>query len=146
MPGTGKDEDTAERLLLDWVNRARDLCRESGHLAACDSQIGRTLAREPELAGSSWPGGAVKNLLEEVESTDLQDGFVAETWNKRGVFSKSLKEGGAQEWALAAKYEGYAKDCELDWPVTARMLRRVAKDYQELAKGEDERARARTWL
>ena len=125
---------------MNWVNSARAICAESGHLDVCDSHIGQMLAKEPEQENADWPGIATRDVIDEIDSEALTRGFEVGIHNKRGVYSKSIGEGGAQERTLAGRYEKYAQNCEMEWPVTAAALRRVAKAYEAESEREDERA------
>ena len=62
-------------------------------------------------------------------------------FNKRGVTSRGLTDGGVQERALADRYEASATALMDDWPRVARLLRDVAEGYRRDALREDEEAR-----
>lgn len=141
IPGTGEDGVIDERTLMDWVKTAREICTETGHLVSCDIHIGETLAKEPEKEGGAWPSIPVRDVIDEIDSEDLAHGFEIGIRNKRGVYSKGHGEGGLQERLLAEKYENFARRWEMEWPITAASLRRVARIYEDEAKREDERAK-----
>jgi hypothetical protein len=101
------------------------------------------LAHAPDESDGNWPCIPVRDLIDEIDSESLADGFVVGTLSKRGVHCKSLIDGGAQERALAARYEKHAIACEIDWPVTAAALRKVAERYERQAGSEDAKAEAR---
>ena len=63
----------------------------------------------------------------------------------RGVTSRGMLDGGAQERALSGKYRQWARACALDWPKPAALLERVAKDYETEARYHDDRAERRDW-
>ena len=52
-----------------------------------------------------------------------------------------MREGGAQERALAEKYRTFADASKFEWPKTAAALRRVAEGYEEDARREDARVK-----
>jgi hypothetical protein len=87
-----------------------------------------------------WPHKAIREILEEHGTDDMQDGFVTGLFNKRGVVKKYLGEGGEQERQLAKKYEGDAKTLELSWPKVAKAFRKLNSRYSDYAKQEDLRA------
>lgn len=58
-----------------------------------------------------------------------------ERFNMRGVYSKGLNEGGAQERELALQYRTWAG--QATFPRTIAMLERISRDWEESAKQED---------
>ena len=142
MPGMSDAGVINEQELMDWVNIARELCNESGHLAVCDERIGEVLAMEPE-DNDEWPSIPVRDIIDEIDSDDLARGFRIGIYNKNG--SVPFEGGGLREKELARKYHQFASQCEMEWPITASSLRRVAKDYEEEAKREDERSNHWIW-
>ena len=109
-----------------------------GLLEVCDSRIGEVLAYAPGEPDGSWPCIPVRDVLEDMEAEEIFQGLGAGIYNKRGLYSKSLREGGAQERDLANKYLAFAEASKIEWPKTAAALRRIARSYEEEAR-EDER-------
>jgi hypothetical protein len=140
VPGSDDNGTVDEKSVLAWVRRARVLAEERGLLEICDSRIGEVFARDLERSGESWPSAAVRDAMEEIGTEELFDGFCIGVFNKRGMVSKSLTEGGAQERALAKKYQAFAEASKIEWPRTAAALRRVAQSYEEDARREDAKA------
>ena len=135
--GTGlerRGELINHNALRQWVEAARELCRESGHLAVCDIQIGEVLAHAPNDGDGSWPCVAVRDLVEDTDSAELSRGFVIGILNRRGVTMRLPTDGGTLERADAERYMNYAKTCEIEWPKTAAALRNVAASYEERSK------------
>ena len=77
--------------------------------------------------------------MEDIHSEEVFRGFEMGIMNSRGVTSRSLTEGGAQERELVAKYQGFAERIRAGWPMVAAALQRVADSYARQAKREDER-------
>lgn len=123
--------------LTTWIDKARQLCKESGHLEICDTQIGEILAHAPKESDDSWPCIAVRDVIEAIDSQDVAEGFVIGTLNQRGVTVRMPTDGGNLERAEALKYATYAKSTETEWPVTASILRRLADIYDSRARDED---------
>jgi hypothetical protein len=140
IPGQQKDRTVDERALFAWLKKARSPAEERGLLEVCDLRIGEVFAHDPELADTPWPSIPVRDALEDIGTDEVFRGFGSGIYNKRGVVSKSMREGGAQEWALAAKYKRFAEACYIDWPKTAAALRRMAEGYEEHARREDTEA------
>lgn len=79
----------------------------------------------------------MRDALEEIGTDAVFSGFSVGIYNKRGAFSKSIREGGAQERDLAEKYRGYAEACKIHWSKTAATLRRTALAYEDDARRAD---------
>ena len=63
--------------------------------------------------------------------------------NRRGVTMRRPTAGGDLERAEASKYATFAKASELEWPVTASLLRHIADVYVDRAADEDNDAALR---
>ncbi len=126
--------------LAAWVGRARELAGARGLGKIADIQIGHLLAHAPtESEDAYWPPTAVCELLEATASENLERGIHTECFNKRGVYSKSLNEGGGQERAFAERYSAWS-DSTRRYPRTSAMLSGIADDWLASATREDVRA------
>jgi hypothetical protein len=143
IPGSRDDGAIDAVVLRNWTDTARKIASDSDRIEVCDLTLGELLAYAPEDPDKSWPCTPVRDLLESIDSARLFRGLHTGVMNKRGVYSKSPHEGGAQERDLAAKYEAYSKMCQNRWPKTAAALRGIRDDYLEYAKREDAEAEAR---
>jgi hypothetical protein len=85
----------------------------------------------------------VRDLIEQISSADLEQGIEHGRYNRRGVVTKSLYEGGHQERQIAEHYERDARTVADQWPRTAVMLRRMAALYREEAARGDREAELR---
>jgi transcriptional regulator with XRE-family HTH domain len=137
LPGNRGDGSVDADELTAWVRKVRDLSSKIGRLEVCDSRIGELLAYAPAEDDGTWPCIPVRDVLEEVGSDDILRGFEIGIFNKRGMYSKTPTEGGAQERDLAEKHRVYAQASEVEWPKTAASLRHMAERYEELARRED---------
>lgn len=129
--------------LRDWVELARQLCRESGHLEICDVQIGEILSHAPKEPDGTWPCIPVRDVIEAIDSQDIEDGFVIGTLNQQGVTIRMPTDGGTLERAEASTYASYAEASQSEWPVTARILRRITATFESRARDEDADAEVR---
>jgi len=145
IPGTQSDGSVNEEQLLKWIESARSLCRDSGHLEVADSKIGEMLATwpQPENENVMWPCEEICDAIEEANSDDLDHGFQIGIRNSRGVTTRSPLDGGDLERKEAAKYRRWAEHYDIDWPRTAASLRSVADSYDLDAQREDARAAER---
>jgi DNA-binding transcriptional ArsR family regulator len=138
FPGRDTAGGVRESDLSAWVTGARGALRESGHAAVGDHVIGEVLSRAPVGADDVWPHEAIRNLLEDLKSDDLDEGLYLGVLNGRGVTSRSLDAGGALEREAAAKYSRWAAALAFASPRTARVLRDIAEHYERDARREDE--------
>jgi hypothetical protein len=140
VPGGGGGQTVDETTLYAWVQNARSLAGDRGLLEICDSRIGEVLAYSPEEADGSWPCVAVRDTLEEIGTDEVFQGLAVGIYNERGIVSRTMREGGAQERILAEKYRKFADASKIEWSKTAATLRRIADSYDEDARREDAQA------
>jgi hypothetical protein len=131
--------------LKRWVNQSRLLCEKVGRLRICDHQIGRVLAYAPTDVDSIWPVTAVRELIEEVASRDLDTGLVVGVHNKGGVTSRGPTEGGDRERALAEDYRRASRMLAIRWPRTSSVLEQIAKGFDSSADFHDQQAERFQW-
>ena len=138
VPGLREDGTVDGDALKDWVRRARKSTASSGRGTIGDQMIGQILSYSPTGTDGAWPHEAVRDVIEDVASTELEQGFEIAVRNNRGVVWKSLTEGGAQERKLAEWYTGFAVAIRNRWPRTAAMLGRIANTYRVEAERKDQ--------
>lgn len=140
IPGTQKDGSINQLHLVGWVEQVRQVLQQNGRQRVGDSQIGQLLSSSPKGTDGIWPHEAVRVVIEQAASVDMEQGFAVGHYNSRGVVTKSIFEGGVQENALANEYFGYATALEVAAPRTAEILRRIAQNYERQAKEADNEA------
>jgi hypothetical protein len=143
IPGERPDGSIDPLVLKTWVDDARKLCVASGRIEGCDMILGQQLSCAPTDPDGVWPCAAVREMLESVPTNEILHGFEAGVFNQRGLVTKSMTEGGAKERTVARKYSENANKLKVEWPRTALVLRRIANEYESLAKSEDEQAEGR---
>jgi len=127
-------------ILTSWVSEARGLAADRDRSEVCDSYIGQLLAHSPlDSDESFWPPLAVSKVIESTASIELERGFITECFNKRGVYSKAINEGGDQERVLAGQYQQWA-DSANSYPRTSATLRSIADRWLSQSVDEDTRA------
>lgn len=124
--------------LNSWILEARRISEKTGHLSSLDYQIGELMAHAPVGEDGVWPSEPVREVVNELCSSDLESGIIIGRFNSRGAFWSG--EGGAQERELADQYKGWAKACEYDHPRMAAVLRYIADNYNNDAEREDSEA------
>lgn len=140
VPGRGKDGFIDAEALTTWVAKAREELTSRDRIAIGDVMIGQALSSSPPDENGIWPCIAVRELIEDIRSNDLENGIVNGVRNNRGVTVRGLTDGGAQERGLVERYNAHADAVSDQWPRTAAMLRRIARSFDSDAKREDVRA------
>ena len=143
VPGRTVDGVVDYEALTAWVNATRRLCAERGRGGIGDDLIGQLLSRAPVGADGIWPCEPVRELLEQVASPDMGNGFTVGTHNRRGVTSRGVFDGGGQERTLVEEYRRQADEIAARWPTTAGLLRRIAESYEREAQWHDRDAEER---
>lgn len=143
VPGQNEDGEIDEAALRKWIDEARESLKAADRLEVGETQIGHILASSGRDAEDRWPSEPVRNVLEQLQSKRIEEGFRIQKYNSRGVVSKSVDAGGEQEQELAEMYEGWAKAFQDKWPRTASVLRDLAKSYRHDAKRHDAEAEQR---
>ncbi len=132
---SGVDADTLD----DWVAEALRLLEEADRLEIGLDQIGKILAKAPGDTDGSWPTRPVRDLIERISRSEMDDGFRVQVFNSRGVTSRGLMEGGDQERVLSERYASLAEAVREGWPRTAAILAAVSQGYAAEARHHDER-------
>jgi len=136
VPGTTDEGEVKLDALRGWTIAARDACFKACRGTMGSQAIGQVLAFAPADADGLWPTTAVRDLIEELESSEVERGFSIGIRNKRRTFRRAHREGGHKERELAAKYRDWAMALAA-WPRTAAVLRKVADGYDSDARRED---------
>jgi hypothetical protein len=125
----------------EWVETARGLAAKVDRLDVADRELGKVLFYFPtDPSDSVWPHMELRQLLETLQSENVEAGIEVEQFNSRGVVNKAMFEGGAQEKVLAQTWRDIAEKLGLRWPRTRAMCERIASSWESDAKHEDERA------
>ena len=144
VPGRRDDGTIDSDALKKWATEVITLLDSGSRLAFGESHIGEVLAWAPDDTDGGWPCLAVRELLEALQNENVEQGFVTATLNKRGVTSRGLEEGGAQEVGLGVTFQAAADRFRDQWPRAAAILRQLAESYSldaRRAEGTAERFR-----
>ena len=143
LPGTRPDGAVDSEAFFNFIEEARELCRERDRLTVCDITLGEILAHSPTGQDGIWPFEPARELLDRLELEDIREGFRTGTINKRGVTSRAPGEGGSQERSLAADYRHYANALRTSHPNLAAVLDELVDSYEHEGIHEDLKARLR---
>jgi hypothetical protein len=117
------------------------LAKENDRIEVTDGQIGRILAHCPnDPEDKIWPLKPVRDLIEELANSKIEQNMAIEKINMRGATSRAMFDGGKQEHALAEQYKRWSLALSTHWPRVAAMLNAISKDWEHWAKIEDEEA------
>lgn len=141
IPGTGENGKIDTESLRNWVSEARRLCAEFGRAKIGDHYIGSLLSKAPADEDEFWPCKAVCDVMENAASEIIGSSFRVGTINQRGVYSRAIGEGGAQERELAKKYRLWAEQRRIEYPYVGRVLESIAVSFDRDAAKEDDRAK-----
>lgn len=141
VPGTRPDGTIDADALRSWLTEATRRLNEADRLEVGELHIGEVFAYAPTDADGTFPSGPVRDVLEAAPTDRYARGFAIRLHNTRGVTSRSVTEGGRQEYELAEAYETKATAIEATHPRTAAVLRRVAEDYRNEGRRNDEEAK-----
>jgi hypothetical protein len=136
-PGVSDDGTFDIASFRNWVVRAREKLHEHKRAVIGDQTIGHALAFAPFGSDGAYPHEAVRELIEELASPQIERGIEVQIFNNRGVVTRAIAEGGGQERQIAQRYMDYSKKVGGLYPRTSAMLRRIAEDYGSHAQRED---------
>ena len=146
-PGLRDDGSIDPAALRSWIAEARRLLRDADRSEVGEQCIGQVLWSAPEGSDGIKPGTAIRELLEELRSNQIETGLRLAIVNSQGATCRALDAGGDQERQLAADYHRQADQLKYQWPRTASILTGVARSYEYYARWEDEDAeRVRTGI
>ena len=137
LPGQQNDADIDQKLLFTWVHECRRLCTDQGLGEIGEECIGRLLAKSPTGHDGIWPCEPVRNLLDDIGSQEIENGFIIGKLNLRGVTTRGAFEGGSQEYKLEDYYRSEAEKIRSTWPFTAKLLLSLAREFQQEGKRFD---------
>jgi hypothetical protein len=141
VPGSLGEGAAVDPLALNaWVDEALRLASEADRLEIALDQIGKVLAKAPGETDGTWPAAPVRDVIERIGRSELDDGFRIQILNSRGVQSRGFAEAGDRERERAAHYHRLADLVADGSPRTAAALRSVAASYEADARYFDEQA------
>jgi transcriptional regulator with XRE-family HTH domain len=144
IPGESKGQ-IETKVLAEWVGEAHRLAVEAERGSIGDEYIGKLLSHSPEGLDGVWPHPAIREIIETMRNSKIEQGVIIGVHNRRGVTSRGMLDGGQQERALAQRYNGWAEALNFDSPRTSGMLREIARSYETHARDFDETAERNDW-
>ena len=123
----------------NWAREVCKICAQNGREEPGDLYVGKILSNTGDGADGIWPSDIAREVLEDLQNSDVEDGMVNGRLNQRGVVWRSAKGGGEQENELADNYEKNAESLREKWPRAAKVLRELSESYRWQARREDNR-------
>ncbi|MDE0231070.1 MAG: hypothetical protein OXN93_02165 [bacterium] len=142
VPGLDEDGVLHGERLKCWVDRVRRLLAESDRAGVGDGRIGAALAATPPGVDGEWPAPPVRDLIEQLNSDDIDSGIEIAMYNQRGVTSRSPTEGGDQERDLAETYRQKSQRFN-GWPRLSAIFISLANSYEFDSARHDRSAETR---
>lgn len=143
QPGTQPDGIVDLGKFVKFIDETRDLCREADRLEGCDSTLGQILAHAPGGTDGIWPCEPMREVLNRPELEKVRHGLQIGLWNKCGVTSRSLEEGGSQERVLADEYRRHARALQHSYVNLAAALEETAHSDENYGLREGLQAQLR---
>ncbi len=140
LPGTDDSGTLDSDAIRSWVLKARAILQAERRLAVGDRALGQTFSGSPSGDDSAWPHPAIRDLIEELQSDDFDQGLVIGLLNSEGVVCRDPNAGGRRERNVAKQYERYAQTVGDRWVRTAAILRAIRDEYLDRAREEDQSA------
>ena len=132
-PGTQKDGTFSEERFIEWLQRVKEVCTESGHLEVALTHIGEVLIHTTPDPEGLWISRVVAAALNDREADDMRAGFSTGTYNSRGVHW--VDPTGKPERELAEQFRCKAEEIEnAGFQRFAVTLRRLADSYEQEAR------------
>lgn len=123
-----------EAALNEWVDEVIEKLKAVRRLDAGLRHIGCILTAFPSGDDGVRPPKPVRDLIERLANRKLDEGFISQTLNSRGVTTRGLEDGGAQEVVLGAEFRADADALADEYPRTAAILREIARSYEREAR------------
>ena len=142
VPGLDEDGVLNGERLKCWVDHVRQLLAESDRAKVGDRRIGAALAATPPGVDGEWPAPPVRNLIEQLNSDDIDSGIGTALCNQRGITTRSPTDGGDQERELAETYRKKSQRFNGS-PRTSAIFKSLANSYEYDGEYHDRSAEAR---
>lgn len=143
QPGTRQDGSIDPDVFNQFIDAAREQCRQTDRLHRGEYVLGEILAYAPPDEDGTWPFAPARQVLDPPDLEQMRRGFHLGTINKRGVTTRSPLAGGNQERDLASYYRHNAEKVQHDQPRVAELLDSLARRYEHDAAREDDEANLR---
>ncbi|GAB3973343.1 hypothetical protein V1634_35250 [Plantactinospora veratri] len=140
LPGSVDGQLPTTEDMLRWVESVREMLTASGRARVLPVVLGDALSGAVADEDGTWPSEPVRDVLEILRDRDLDEHLAVARMNQRGVTTRGIYDGGAQERALAEQYSTAADRVRGRWPRSGALLDGLSRSYREDARREDRSA------
>lgn len=132
-PGMQEDGGFDDAQFSSWLQRVKEILRESEHLEVVLSDVGKVLIHCPPDKNGLWINCTVADALNARDAEDMRGGFHSGIINSRGAHL--IDPTGKPELELAEQFEKKAEDVEnAGYQRFAATLRNLSEFYIQEAK------------
>jgi len=118
MPCMAEDGTIDEKRLKDYIFTLRRLGEEKEKMSMVNHTIGKLLASYSTCT-NGCPPEIICDIIEDLNSTEVNDGFHAQIYNTLGFTVRGPFDGGDIEHNRAAKFYETAEKIQVMYPITA---------------------------
>lgn len=121
--------------LINWISELEVGLTKNKQLRLLDMLLGKLFSYSPKGKDGFYPAEEVRIVIENRNSKALENAYVMEVFNSRGVYCSS---GGAEERKLALGYKKNADGIRLSSPISAKIYDHLYERYIYEAESERE--------
>lgn len=140
LPGARDDHPPSSEAMLQWVEVVSKTLVQTGRARVLARVLADALSGAGVDEDGTWPSRPVRDVLEILGDTELEEHLVIAKMNQRGVTTRGLYDGGAQEQRIVAEYQMAANRVRPRWPRSGALLDQLGRFYQSDARREDRSA------
>ncbi|MDE2997729.1 MAG: HigA family addiction module antitoxin [Gemmatimonadota bacterium] len=134
IPGSDEKGNVNAEELKVWVDEVRSWCTRYDRRKIADDAIGSFMARAHADEDGIWPCRPVCEVLESLNSDEVDESFVIGALNRRGVYMRG--RGGDKEREHEERYRTWSAELA-EYPRVSRSLSRIATYYENEAGRQD---------
>jgi len=140
LPGSVDGQLPTTEGMLRWVKSVREMLTASGRARVLPVVLGDALSGAVTDEDGTWPSEPVRDVLEVLGDTVLDEHLAVARMNQRGVTTRGVYSGGAQERTLADQYSEAAARVRGRWPRSGALLDGLSRSYRDDGRREDRAA------
>jgi len=132
-PGLRENGSFNDAHFLNWLQRVKEICTESGHLEVALINVGEVLIHCPPDTNGLWINRIVADAINEKDAEHIRSGYSTGTYNSRGAHC--VDPTGKPELELAEQYQKKAEEVEdAGYQRFAVTLRNLSESYAREAE------------
>lgn len=139
VPGQRHDGSVDEVVLKNFITKLQECAKVCHREHVMPLVVGRILGNMPE--GDNYPTDLMCELVESLDSNDVDNEISCCLSNRRGMTSRSPFAGGNIERKHIETFKGYRDRAMTRSPRLVRVFENQIRSYEELAEREDLRGR-----